>query len=84
MPGARVAVGRDRPSAIERFAAPAELVLLDDAFQNPAVYRDFDLVLIDASRDPFAGGPTGRCLPAGWLREPVENLAVYVREELDR
>src|SRR5262249_28116585 len=29
-----------------------------------------DIVLIDASRDPFAD----RLLPAGWLREPVESL----------
>ncbi len=44
--------------------------VLDDGFQHRRLARALDIVLIDASRDPFAD----RCLPAGWLREPVESL----------
>jgi tetraacyldisaccharide 4'-kinase len=45
-------------------------VILDDGFQHRRIHRDLDLVLIDASR-PLLGE---RCLPAGWLREPVDSL----------
>lgn len=45
-------------------------VVLDDGFQHRRLARALDIVLIDAMRDPFAD----RCLPAGWLREPVESL----------
>lgn len=47
--GLRVAAGRDRAELIRRLGRPGELTLLDDAFQNPSVYRDHELVLIDAS-----------------------------------
>ncbi len=46
------------------------VVVLDDGFQHRRLARDFEVVLIDASRDPFRD----RLLPAGWLREPVESL----------
>lgn len=45
-------------------------VVLDDGFQHRFLHRDLDIVLLDATRDAFAD----RCLPAGWLREPVESL----------
>ena len=45
-------------------------MILDDGFQHRRLHRDSDVVLIDATR-PFGGG---RCLPAGWLREPVDAL----------
>ncbi len=48
-----------------------DCVVLDDGFQHRRIARQLDTVLIDASRDPFADA----CLPAGWLREPVESLA---------
>lgn len=47
-----------------------DVVVLDDGFQHRRLHRDVDLVLIDATRDPRAD----RLLPAGWLREPIENL----------
>lgn len=50
---------------------PITAVVLDDGFQHRKIARDLDVVLIDATRSPF----TDRCLPAGWLREPVEALA---------
>lgn len=48
-----------------------DCIVLDDGFQHRKIARDLDIVLIDASRNPF----TDRLLPAGWLREPVTSLA---------
>jgi len=65
-----------QPRRVEGIAAlrarrtDVDCVVLDDAFQHRFVRRDADIVLLDATRDPF----DDRCLPAGWLREPVENL----------
>jgi len=73
LPGVPVWVGGDRRSAIERGIArdPAvQVVVLDDGFQHRAVARDFDLVLVDASRP----GLGGSLLPQGWLREPSRGL----------
>jgi len=47
-----------------------DVVVLDDGFQHRRLARDLDLVLIDATRDPFGD----RLLPAGWLREPIASL----------
>lgn len=46
-------------------------VVLDDGFQHRRIARQLDVVLIDATRGTFRD----RLLPAGWLREPVANLA---------
>lgn len=60
---------------IELFASErgerVDSVVLDDGFQHRRIARDLDLVLIDASRDPFSD----ELLPAGWLREPAEALS---------
>lgn len=48
----------------------ADVLILDDAFQHRALYRDLDIVLIDAAR-PFGNG---RLLPGGPLREPAKAL----------
>jgi tetraacyldisaccharide 4'-kinase len=49
----------------------SDCIVLDDGFQHRQIARDLDIVLIDATRNPFAD----RLLPAGWLREPVSSLA---------
>lgn len=49
---------------------PPDCIVLDDGFQHRRVARDADIVLIDATRSPFSD----RCLPAGWLREPIDAL----------
>lgn len=48
-----------------------DCLILDDGFQHRYVMRDFDILLLDASRDPFED----HCLPRGWLREPAESIA---------
>lgn len=61
-------IGADRvASARAAIAAGAELLLLDDGFQNPALHYDRALVVIDGGY----GIGNGRVIPAGPLREPV-------------
>jgi tetraacyldisaccharide 4'-kinase len=60
---------------IELFATPegerVDGVVLDDGFQHRKIWRVLDIVLIDATADPFDDD----LLPLGWLREPVESLS---------
>ncbi len=51
-------------------ASRPRVVILDDGFQHRRIARQCDIVLVDASRDPFGD----ELLPAGWLRELPESL----------
>ena len=61
----RLLTGR---AAVEMF--DADVLILDDAFQHRALFRDIDMVLLDAAR-PFGNG---FLLPRGPLREHRDSL----------
>jgi len=61
----RILTGR---TAIGKFGA--DCLILDDAFQHQALFRDLDICLLDAAR-PFGNG---FLLPRGPLREPPDSL----------
>ncbi len=66
-------LGSGREDATRSVAVPkADCIVLDDGFQHRQIARDVDVVLVDATRSRSVF--TDRCLPAGWLREPVESL----------
>lgn len=72
VPGAAVVIGKNRSQTGE-FAfdkLKADVLILDDGYQHWPLYRDLDIVLIDAL-NRFGNG---FLLPRGTLREPLKNL----------
>jgi tetraacyldisaccharide 4'-kinase len=72
LPGIPVLIGPTRfltgKAAAECFGA--DILILDDAFQHRSIFRDIDIVLMDAAR-PLGNG---FLLPRGPLREPPKAL----------
>lgn len=74
-PNVPIVVGSNRATSLISFfgtraGESVQCIVLDDGFQHRQLARQLDIVLLDATRDPFRD----ELLPAGWLREPVGSL----------
>lgn len=65
-------VSANRPQGAKSLATAgieADLIIMDDGFQNPSLYKDVSLVVVDAGR----GIGNGWVFPSGPLRAPLRS-----------
>jgi tetraacyldisaccharide 4'-kinase len=77
LPGAPVLAGADRAAACRRAVEEfgADCLVMDDGFQHLRLFRNLNLLCLDAQEAPGFFKPGGACvLPAGRLREPLSAL----------
>lgn len=84
LPGIQVIVDKNRVraalKAIRDYAA--QILILDDGFQQWRIFKDLEIVTLNAA-DPFGNR---RMLPAGFLREPLSALKradIFVLTQVD-
>ena len=82
-----VVVSADRAFGVElALVSNPDVILMDDGFQSPAVYKDFSIVVVDAA----LGFGNGFCIPAGPLREPFTtglmraDLCIVIGSEVEQ
>ena len=69
---AKVAISKNRELALKNCGDDVKYVLLDDAFQNPSIYQNHKIVIIDSNR--FNDKNYSKLLPIGKMREPLSAL----------
>ena len=67
---APVVINPDRVAAAQKaLQSGAELIIMDDGFQNPGLRKDLSFLVFDGA----AGIGNGLCIPAGPLREKLDD-----------
>jgi tetraacyldisaccharide 4'-kinase len=65
---AQTVVSWDRPAGAKLIEAlPADIIIMDDGFQNPSLKKDFSLVVVDGG----SGIGSGKVFPLGPMRAPL-------------